>query len=90
MRYSGTGCIRLHLVYWVALQHRLADVVGCYKQLSGGTQGGSLVLHGCTAYPCSQAANAVQHMTYCAVCAELQEVYNIDFERFIQYVPFRM
>jgi hypothetical protein len=37
-----------------------------------------------------QAANAMQHMTYCAVCSELQEVYNIDFERFIQYVPFRM
>eukprot|EP00983_Pelagomonas_calceolata_P097557 1158263-Pelagomonas_calceolata.AAC.2 len=24
------------------------------------------------------------HATFCGVCSELQEVYNIDFERFIQ------
>ncbi len=24
------------------------------------------------------------HASYCAICSELQEVYNIDFERFIQ------
>lgn len=39
-------------------------------------------------YP--QEANSSIHTSFCPVCCELTEVYNIDFERFIQFVPFRL
>lgn len=40
--------------------------------------------------PDCRAANAEPHVTFCRACAELMEVYNVDFERFIQHVPFRV
>lgn len=35
------------------------------------------------------AGNRPVHRTFCPLCRELAEIYNIDFERFIEVVPFR-
>lgn len=36
-----------------------------------------------------RAANAPVHSSFCPLCRELGELINIDFERFIEVVPFR-
>jgi len=45
-----------------------------------------------TAKYCSQACkemNMPVHTSFCSICQDLQEVFGVDFDRFIQYVPFR-
>lgn len=44
----------------------------------------------CIVFGILQEGNKGIHASFCAICSELMEVYNIDFERWLQYVPFRV
>ncbi|KAG2489446.1 hypothetical protein HYH03_012082 [Edaphochlamys debaryana] len=39
--------------------------------------------------PTCRAANGPQHGSFCALCCELSEVFNLSFDSFIEWVPFR-
>jgi len=82
------------LMYVSQLYFEQGSVCGaCFKDISG--LGGSAPCCdqcGAARYcslDCKNAASGA-HATFCGVCSELQEVYNIDFERFIQHIPFRV
>lgn len=73
--------------------HTQDSCMSCHSDLAA--LGGSAPrCKGCqAAVYCSDTCrqdNAPLHSSYCALCDDLRDVLSIDFERFIEYIPFRV